>query len=157
MEAASRGIDPKRIIFTDVAPKNMHIWRSGLADVFLHTPICNAHTTGCDVLWAGTAMVTMPLERMASRVAASLCSAAGFHKEMVVRNHLEYEERAVELGSNHLLRNDLRLRLKKARTSCALFDTSGWVRDFEKILIKMWDIHCEGNGPRDFDLTDTYR
>ena len=45
-EAAGRGIDPGRIIFTDVAAKPIHIRRSGIADVFLDTPLCNAHTTG---------------------------------------------------------------------------------------------------------------
>ncbi len=45
-EAAARGIDPARVIFTDVAAKPVHIRRSGLADVFLDTPLCNAHTTG---------------------------------------------------------------------------------------------------------------
>lgn len=45
-EAAARGIDPNRIIFTDVAAKPIHIRRSGIADVFLDTPLCNAHTTG---------------------------------------------------------------------------------------------------------------
>ncbi len=45
-EAAALGIDPGRIIFTDVAAKPIHIRRSGLADVFLDTPLCNAHTTG---------------------------------------------------------------------------------------------------------------
>ncbi len=45
-EAAARGVDPNRIIFTDVAAKPIHIRRSGIADVFLDTPLCNAHTTG---------------------------------------------------------------------------------------------------------------
>lgn len=45
-EAHNLGIDPNRIIFTDVANKPVHIRRSGLADVFLDTPLCNAHTTG---------------------------------------------------------------------------------------------------------------
>ena len=45
-EAAKRGLDPNRIIFTDVANKPVHIRRSGLGDVFLDTPLCNAHTTG---------------------------------------------------------------------------------------------------------------
>ena len=45
-EAAARGIDPARIIFTDVAAKPVHIRRRGIADVFLDTPLCNAHTTG---------------------------------------------------------------------------------------------------------------
>ena len=50
-EAAARGIDPARVIFTDVAAKPVHIRRSGLADVFLDTPLCNAHTTGGEAAW----------------------------------------------------------------------------------------------------------
>ena len=64
----------------------LHIRRSGIADVFLDTPRCNAHTTGCDVLWGGCPMVTLPLERMASRVAASLCYATGLGDQMVVHS-----------------------------------------------------------------------
>jgi len=45
-EAHNRGVDPNRIIFTDVANKPVHIRRSGLGDIFLDTPLCNAHTTG---------------------------------------------------------------------------------------------------------------
>lgn len=59
---------------------------TGLADVFLDTPLCNAHTTGCDVLWGGCPMVTLPLQRMASRVAASLCAATGLGHEMIVHS-----------------------------------------------------------------------
>lgn len=36
-------------------------------------------------------MVTLPLERMASRVAASLCYATGLGPEMVVSSQKEYE------------------------------------------------------------------
>mmetsp|Transcript_24123 Transcript_24123/g.75676 ORF Transcript_24123/g.75676 Transcript_24123/m.75676 type:complete len:888 (-) Transcript_24123:416-3079(-) len=75
--ALAMGISSERIIFTDVASKELHIARSGIADVFLDTPCCNAHTTGCDVLWSGCPIITLPLERMASRVAASLCYAIG--------------------------------------------------------------------------------
>ena len=46
---------------------------------------------GCDVLWGGCPMVTLPLERMASRVAASLCYATGLGPEMVVSSQQEYE------------------------------------------------------------------
>ena len=37
-----------------------HVRRGQLADVCLDTPLCNGHTTGMDVLWAGTPMVTLP-------------------------------------------------------------------------------------------------
>lgn len=150
-EAAARGVDPDRVIFTDVAAKPMHIRRSGVADLFLDTPLCNAHTTGCDVLWGGCPMVTLPLERFASRVAASLCAATGLGEEMVVRSQQEYEDRAVELGLDHARRASLRARLQSARLTCPLFDTAGWVRDFERTLLRMWEIHCEGGGPRDFE------
>ena len=39
-----------------------HVRRGQLADVCLDTPLCNGHTTGMDVLWAGTPMVTYPGE-----------------------------------------------------------------------------------------------
>lgn len=51
---------------------------------FSRSPLCNAHTTGTDVLWAGLPMVTLPLEKMATRVAGSLCLATGVGEEMVV-------------------------------------------------------------------------
>jgi len=146
------GLDHSRIIFTDVAQKEMHIRRSGLADVFLDTPLCNAHTTGCDVLWSGCPVITYPLERMASRVAASLCMATGLGEEMVVGSQKEYEDLAVELGTNTKKRLVLREELKKRRMTCPLFDTDQWVRDVEKIFLKMWEFHCDGKGPRTFEI-----
>lgn len=56
-EAAARGVDPNRIIFTDVANKPVHIRRSGLGDVFLDTPLCNAHTTGMSLSLSAACMV----------------------------------------------------------------------------------------------------
>ena len=76
-EARARGIAQERIHFTDVAPKDEHLKRSYCADLFLDTPACNAHTTGCDVLWSGTPMITLPRQLMASRVASSLLNACG--------------------------------------------------------------------------------
>lgn len=52
--------------------------------LFITRPLCNAHTTGTDVLWAGLPMITRPLEKMATRVAGSLCLATGVGEEMIV-------------------------------------------------------------------------
>ena len=62
------------------------------------------------------------------------------------------QDRAVELGLNHGKRLHLRERLKAARLTCPLFDTVTWVKDLEKVLFKMWSIHCEGSGPRCFEV-----
>ena len=58
----------------------------------------------------------------------------------------------MELGTDHAMRLDLRRRLEASRLSCPLFNTHGWVRDLERVLLRMWEIHCEGGGPRSFEV-----
>ncbi|KAI8597897.1 glycosyl transferase family 41-domain-containing protein [Dissophora ornata] len=89
-----------RVIFTDVAPKQIHIHRGRIADLFLDTPECNAHTTAADILWSGTPILTFPKysHKMCSRVGASIAYATGHGNEMVVTTEEEYEERAVQFA-----------------------------------------------------------
>ena len=68
-----------------------------LADRFLDTPMCSAHTTACDVLWGGTPVLALPAERMSSRLAASALVAAGL-PELVTSSLEAYEELAVGLA-----------------------------------------------------------
>ena len=146
----------ERIIFTDVAPRDLHVRRAALADVFLDTPLVNAHTTACDVLWAGVPIVTRPLRRMASRVCASLVRAAGLENELVARSEEEYVEIAVRLGlGDEGARERARLRaflLETRETTSALFDVDRWVRDFERLLLALWEKHAAGEEPRSFEL-----
>lgn len=152
--AVAQGVQPGQIIFTDVAAKNEHIRRSVLADLFLDTPLCNAHTTGTDVLWAGLPIITLPLEKMATRVAGSLCMATGCGEQMIVSSMQEYENRAVELATNPSLLQGLRSKLQTARLTCPLFDTVRWVRNLERAFFKMWNLHCAGNSPQPFRVTE---
>ncbi|RYR38800.1 hypothetical protein Ahy_A09g043986 isoform B [Arachis hypogaea] len=139
--AAAQGVQPDQIIFTDVAMKNEHIRRSSLADLFLDTPLCNAHTTGTDILWAGLPMVTLPLEKMATRVAGSLCLATGM-------------DRAVSLALNRPKLQALTNKLKAVRMTCPLFDTARWVRNLDRAYFKMWNLHCGGQRPQHFKITE---
>ncbi|KAF5768392.1 putative protein O-GlcNAc transferase [Helianthus annuus] len=152
--AAAQGVQPDQIIFTDVAMKNEHIRRSSLADLCLDTPLCNAHTTGTDVLWAGLPMVTLPLEKMATRVAGSLCLATGVGEDMIVNSMKEYEDRAVYLALNRSKLQELTNKLKLSRLSCPLFDTSRWVKNLERSYLKMWNLHCSGQQPQHFKVTE---
>eukprot|EP00271_Cylindrocystis_brebissonii_P018972 TRINITY_DN555_c1_g1_i1.p1 TRINITY_DN555_c1_g1~~TRINITY_DN555_c1_g1_i1.p1 ORF type:complete len:434 (+),score=67.76 TRINITY_DN555_c1_g1_i1:232-1533(+) len=151
---ATQGVHADQIIFTNVAGKKEHIKRSVLADLFLDTPLCNAHTTGTDVLWAGLPMVTRPLERMATRVAASLCYATGLGEHMVTNSPKEYEERAVALACNPPLLQRLRGELRARRLSCALFDTQRWVGHLDTALATMWLIHSKGRPPQHFEVVE---
>ncbi|VFQ64601.1 unnamed protein product [Cuscuta campestris] len=152
--AAAQGVQPDQIIFTDVAMKQEHIRRSSLADLFLDTPLCNAHTTGTDVLWAGLPMVTLPLEKMATRVAGSLCLATGLGDEMIVSTMDEYEEKAVSLALDRKKLQSLTDRLKAARMTCPLFDTARWVRNLERAYFKMWNLYCSGQHPQPFKVIE---
>ncbi|XP_047070815.1 probable UDP-N-acetylglucosamine--peptide N-acetylglucosaminyltransferase SEC [Lolium rigidum] len=152
--AAARGVSPDQIIFTDVAMKHEHIRRSELADLFLDTPLCNAHTTGTDILWAGLPMITLPLEKMATRVAGSLCLATGLGDEMIVNNMKEYENRAVELATNPAKLQALTNKLKEVRLTCPLFDTARWVRNLDRAYFKMWNLYCAGRHPEPFKVKE---
>ncbi|XWS64795.1 hypothetical protein CRYUN_Cryun05aG0034500 [Craigia yunnanensis] len=141
--AVAQGVHPEQIIFTDVAMKHEHI-----------RPLCNAHTTGTDVLWAGLLMVTLPLEKMATRVAGSLCLATGLGEEMIVNSMKEYEERAVSLALNRPKLLALTNKLKATRLTCPLFDTARWVRNLERSYFKMWNLYCSGQQPQHFKVTE---
>jgi len=99
-----------RIIFTDVAPKQQHIARARVCDLFLDTPECNAHTTAADVLWSSTPLLTLPRYeyKMCSRMAASILKGAlpkgeegeRAASELIARDDQEYEEFAIRLASS---------------------------------------------------------
>jgi len=97
--ASSWGLPPGKIIFSNVAAKEEHVRRGQLADICLDTPLCNGHTTSMDVLWAGTPVVTLPLETLASRVAASQLTCLGV-RELIANSREEYEDIASRLGTD---------------------------------------------------------
>ena len=75
--------------------------RAPLPPCFFQCPssnqLYNAHTVGCDALWAGVPMVTLRGAKMASRVGASLVEAAGM-PELVTDSLEEYTELVVALA-----------------------------------------------------------
>ena len=97
--AQQMGLRNGSIIFSNVAAKEEHVRRGQLADVCLDTPLCNGHTTGMDVLWAGTPMVTLPGETLASRVASSQLVALGC-PELIAKDRADYEKIAIRLGND---------------------------------------------------------
>merc|ERR1711936_803407 len=90
------------IVFSNVAAKEEHVRRGQLADVCLDTPLCNGHTTGMDVLWAGTPMVTLAGETLASRVASSQLLTLGC-PELIAKDRSDYENIAVRLGKDKVV------------------------------------------------------
>ncbi|MGH0183183.1 UNVERIFIED_CONTAM: hypothetical protein FKN15_011497 [Acipenser sinensis] len=144
--AQNMGLPANRIIFSPVAPKEEHVRRGQLADVCLDTPLCNGHTTGMDVLWAGTPMVTMPGETLASRVAASQLTCLGC-TELIAQNRQEYEDVAVKLGTDMEYLKKIRAKVWKQRICSPLFNTKQYTMELEKLYLQMWEHHSAGNKP----------
>ncbi|KKK17700.1 UDP-N-acetylglucosaminyltransferase [Aspergillus ochraceoroseus] len=149
-----------RIIFTDVAPKNTHISRAKIVDLFLDTPECNAHTTATDVLWSGTPLLTLPRYKykMCSRMASSILSSAlpnsdagrKARDELTAVSDEDYENKASRLclslqyqvGGDGRAKGrlaELRKMLFEERWRSSLFDTARWVRDLEDAYEQVWN------------------
>ncbi|XP_078268590.1 UDP-N-acetylglucosamine--peptide N-acetylglucosaminyltransferase 110 kDa subunit isoform X1 [Rhinoraja longicauda] len=148
--AQGMGLSTNRIIFSPVAPKEEHVRRGQLADVCLDTPLCNGHTTGMDVLWAGTPMVTMPGmcngETLASRVAASQLMCLGC-PELIAKTRQEYEDVAVMLGTDMEYLKKIRGKVWKQRMSSPLFNTKQYTMDLERLYMQMWEHYAAGDKP----------
>ena len=99
MAAQQMGCRNGAIVFSNVAAKEEHVRRGQLADVCLDTPLCNGHTTGMDVLWAGTPMVTLAGETLASRVASSQLLTLGC-PELIAKDRADYEHISIRLGTD---------------------------------------------------------
>ncbi|THC90513.1 hypothetical protein EYZ11_010027 [Aspergillus tanneri] len=148
-----------RIIFTDVAPKNTHISRAKILDLFLDTPECNAHTTATDVLWSGTPILTLPRYKykMCSRMASSILSSALPNsddgqkalEELIATSDDDYESKAIRLcrdlqyeshgeGRARGRLSDIRKMLFHGRWANRLFDTKRWVQDLEDAYEQVW-------------------
>ena len=142
-EAQKRGVEPERLIFGNVLPKAEHLARLRLADLFLDTPICNAHTTASDALWAGVPLITCPGETFTSRVAASLLTAANL-PELIVANLAEYQRLALKLARHPRQLQQAREKLAANRKSCPLFDTPRFVGYLEQAYQAMWERYLAG-------------
>ena len=163
------GLEEDALVFANKAPRNDHLHRLQLADLFLDTPAYNAHTVGVDCLGVGVPMVsllrhddstrfktttttTTPMEgvvvdteKLASRVGASLLYAAGL-PELVAPTMLEYEGLMKQCSTDPIWFATIKDKLSASR--CAkvpLFDTPKWVKHLEVGLLAV-----EASSHRDF-------
>ena len=132
--AMNKGLDPVRLIFAKRMPLAEHLARHRLADLFLDTLPCNAHTTTSDALWAGLPVLTLPGETFASRVSASLLNAIGL-PELIANTQVEYEKRAIDLAQSPEILAQIKGKLMVNRKISPLFDTKQYAKDLEGLYI----------------------
>ena len=148
-EAEARNISASRLIFAPRMELQDHLARQPLADLFLDTVPCTAHTTASDALWVGLPVLTVLGSTFAGRVAASLLRALDL-PELIVPSLPDYETVALKLARDPALLAGLRERLSKNRGTSALFDTARATRNLELAFTAMWQRYQRGEKPADF-------
>ncbi|HTV49698.1 MAG TPA: tetratricopeptide repeat protein [Steroidobacteraceae bacterium] len=136
-EALRRGVAPERLIFAGRVAYGEYLARYCVADLFLDTLPYNAGTTASDALWAGLPVLSCRGEAFASRMAASILTAAGV-PELITADRAHYERRAIELASQPAELEALRSKLALARSRAPLFDTPRFTRELEALYERMY-------------------
>ena len=153
-EAEAEGIDSGRLVFAQHLPSpEEHLARLALADLFLDTLPCNAHSTASDALWAGLPVLTCMGSTFAGRVAASLLHALGL-PELIARSLPEYEAKALGLAHDSVALADMKTKLARHRKIAPLFDTARFTRNLESAFVTMRDRNASGEAPRSFAVGD---
>lgn len=149
--ASARGVDAMRLVFAPRIDHEAHLARFALADLLLDTAPCGAHTTASDALRAGVPFVTHPGRTFASRVGASLLTAAAL-PELIADTRDAYVAIAVAVGRDGAYRAELRRRVGERVRQSPLFDTDRYRAHLEAAFDAMWRRYMAGLEPASFDV-----
>lgn len=152
-EAAKRGIDPNRLIFAKAAIKERHLKRMQLADLFLDTINCNAHTTASDSIYAGLPLLSLAGNTFAKRVAASILVNVGL-EEMIVSSVEEYKAKALEFYHSKEKLSEVREKLAQNLKTYPLYDTKKFAMNLEAGFETIYENYYAGNEARTIVLPD---
>lgn len=148
--AAAHGIDPDRLVFAALVPRDRHLARLAHADLFLDTRPYGAHTSGSDALRAGVPLLTCPGRSFASRVGASLLHAAGL-PDLICADLEEYAARAIALAGTPGDLAAVRARLAN-RAASPLFDPARFTRHLEAACTAIHQRALRGDPPADITI-----
>lgn len=150
-EAQAHDVDPHRIIFAKHVPSKHHLGRLTHADLALDCFPYGSHTTASDALWAGVPLIALTGTTFASRVSASILTAAGL-PELITTSLEEYHRLALRLAQDRDAIAKLKMRVQSARRTSALFDTAGFTRSLESAFVQIIERHRAGLPPDHIDL-----
>jgi predicted O-linked N-acetylglucosamine transferase (SPINDLY family) len=150
-EAVARGVDPKRLIFANRMQSADHLRRQELADLFLDTTPCSAHTTATDALWSGLPLLTIEGNCFSGRVGASLLNGLNL-PELITHTLEEYETLAIKLAENTALLKNIRHKLITNRVTSPLFDTQLLTKQIEAAYSRIYERHQTGLPPATIEI-----
>lgn len=154
--AAEHGVDPDRLVFAPLQPHASHLARYRLADLFLDTSPCNAHTTASDALRFSLPLLTLRGTTFAGRVAASLLEAVGA-PELIADDPGRYEAIALSLAGDPEKLRAARDKITHGIVHGPLFDTRRFARHLEAAYRHMHRRALSGDPPESFSIAPAAR
>ena len=145
-QAQAHGLAAQRLVFAPFVDNQDHLARIPLADLFLDSFPCGAHTTCTDALWMGLPVLTLKGQSFASRVAASLLHAVGL-PELAVQHPDDYEDLAVRLAEDVEALTEIRDHLWQNRRDLPLFDNQALTRELAALFNRMTSRWLQGLPP----------
>ncbi len=134
--AQQAGIKPERLVFTPRLPLAEYLATYRLADLFLDTYVYNGGITAVQALSVGLPILTCPGKTFASRMAASVCAAAGL-QQLICNSLSSYEQQAVYLAKNPPALKALRAVLQD-QEKLPLFQPQQWISELESVYQAVW-------------------
>lgn len=153
-EAERHGVSRERVVFAANLPRAEHLARYRVADLFLDTFPCGAHTTASDALWCGLPVVTRLGASFASRVAASLLKTLDL-PELVAADQHAYETLAILLATDGQRLGEIKRRLEKNRLTSPLFASALTTKYLEAAYQEIHDRYQAGLAPQDLQVAAT--
>ncbi len=153
-EAAKFGVNEDRLVFAEMVPVEDHLNRIRLADLFIDTLPCNAHTTASDALRMGVPVLTCLGESFASRVAASLLSTLKL-PGLITHNHSDYESLAIELATQPKKLKVIKDMLSINLSSEPLYNAKLFTKNIESAYMHMYDRQFKGLAPDHIYIEDS--
>jgi predicted O-linked N-acetylglucosamine transferase (SPINDLY family) len=145
-EAVKFGINEERLIFVKHVPITDHLNRIQMADLFIDTLPCNAHTTASDALRMGLPVLTLIGHSFVSRVAASLLNAVNL-PELITTSQEQYESLAIELATHPEKLKTIKDKLVNNLPTAPLYDTPLFTKHLESAYMAMYDRYQNGLDP----------
>lgn len=128
---ARHGIEAGRIVMLPHIPHHFgHLDTYGEVDIALDPIPYNGTTTTCEALWMGVPTLTLPGDRHAARVGASLLTAAGL-TQWIAADADDFVAKAAALAADPQRLAALRLSIRPRMTASPLCDAARFAQNFE--------------------------
>ena len=144
---AEGGIAEDRVeLIAQASTRAEHLALYGRVHVALDSIPYNGTTTTCEALWMGVPVVALLGDRHASRVSASLLSAAG-HPEWVAGDADGFVRIAAALAGDLPRLASIRASLRDELRASPLLDSAAYAQRFHAAIRECWRTWCASQRP----------